>query len=131
MNDTIRTDILATFDASNQGRLHFGELIGRLCAADVEAYHVDYRAGRTTVYQPGGATLDVPFDRPAEAIADHFDTDAVRAAVLGAQQGRVMYPEFKQLTQRAGCIGYTVWITGRHVVYRGRRGQTHTERFPD
>lgn len=41
-----------------------------------------------------------------------------------------MYPEFKQLSQRAGCVGYTVWIEGRHVVYHGRRGETHVERFP-
>ena len=53
-----------------------------------------------------------------------------RAAILGAQQGKVMYPEFKQLSQQAGCIGYTVWITGRHVTYYGRKGETHVERFP-
>jgi hypothetical protein len=40
-----------------------------------------------------------------------------------------MYPEFKALTQAAGCIGYTVWIAGRHVVYLGRRGESHVERF--
>lgn len=131
MNDTIRTAILASFDASNRGQLHFGELIGRLCAAEVEAYHVDYRAGRTTVYRPDGATVDIPLARPADAIAETFDGDAVRAAIVGAQQGRVMYPEFKRLSQRAGCVGYTVWIAGRHVVYHGRRGQSHTERFPD
>jgi hypothetical protein len=28
-------------------------------------------------------------------------------------------------------VAYTVWIAGRHVVYLGRRGETHTERFPD
>lgn len=131
MNDTARTEILATFDASNQGRLHFGELIARLCAADVEAYHVDYRAGRTTVYLPDGTTLDIPLARPADGIAEAFDVDAMRSAILGAQQGRVMYPEFRRLSQRAGCVGYTVWIAGRHVVYHGRHGQTHTERFPD
>jgi hypothetical protein len=43
----------------------------------------------------------------------------------------VMYPEFKKLSQQAGCVGYTVWIAGRHVTYVGRRGETHIERFPD
>ena len=42
-----------------------------------------------------------------------------------------MYPEFKLLSQRAVCVGSTVWIAGRHVVYLGRRGETHVERFPD
>jgi uncharacterized protein YbcV (DUF1398 family) len=52
------------------------------------------------------------------------------AAILGAQQGRVMYPEFKLLLQQAGCVGYTVSIAGRNVAYLGRRGETHIERFP-
>ena len=42
-----------------------------------------------------------------------------------------MYPEFKKLSRQAGCIGYTVWIAGRHVSYYGRKGETHVERFPD
>lgn len=41
-----------------------------------------------------------------------------------------MVPEFKQLTQRVGCAGYTVWMAGRHVTYDGHAGETHVERFP-
>ena len=78
-----------------------------------------------------GAPLDLGFERPQESSAQEFDGDAVRGAILGAQQGRVMYPEFKKLSQRAGCIGYTVWIAGRHVTYFGRCGETHIERFPN
>ena len=130
MNENTRAAIQATFEASNEGQIQFGEVIGRLKGVQVESYHVDYRSGRTTYYLPDGTTLDLGFDPPQEAIADVFDGDGVRAAILGAQQGRVMYPEFKVLSQRAGCIGYTVWIDGRHVIYAGRRGETHVERFP-
>ena len=129
MNESTRATIQATFDASNQGTIHFGQVIGQLVGAGVESYHVDYRSGRTTYYLPDGATADFSFERPQNGIADAFDGDAVRAAILGAQQGRVMYPEFKLLSQQAGCLGYTVWIAGRHVVYLGRRGETHIERF--
>jgi len=131
MNDTTRAVVQTTFEASRLGRIHFGEVVGRLVEAGVESYHVDYRSGRSTFFLPDGDTLDLDFERPAEGIADTFDGDAVRAAIRGAQQGRVMYPEFKQLTQRAGCAGYTVWLAGRHVSYLGRRGETHVERFPD
>lgn len=131
MNESIRAAILATFDASNQGTVHFGQVIGQLVGAGVESYHVDYRCGRTTYYLPDGSTADFSFERPQHGIADAFDGDAVRAAILGAQQGRVMYPEFKKLSQRAGCVGYTVWIAGRHVTYLGRRGEMHIERFPN
>lgn len=130
MNENTRAVIQATFEASNQGRIHFGEVIGQLMGVQVESYHVDYRAGRSTYYLPGGCTLDLDFDPPQDPIADAFDGDAVRAAILGAQQGRLMYPEFKLLSQRAGCIGYTVWIAGRHVTYCGRQGETHVEHFP-
>ncbi|MDE2178999.1 MAG: DUF1398 family protein [Xanthomonadaceae bacterium] len=131
MNETTRATIQSTFEASNQGTIHFGQVIGQLVSAGVESYHVDYRSGRTTYYLLDGSTIDFSFERPQHDIADAFDGDAVRAAILGAQQGRVMYPEFKKLSQRAGCVAYTVWIAGRHVVYLGRRGETHTERFPD
>lgn len=131
MNETTLSKIRATFDASSQGAIHFGQVIAQLVDAGVESYHVDYRSGRTTYYLPDGSTADFSFERPQHGITDAFDGDALRAAILGAQQGRVMYPEFKPLSQRAGCAAYTIWIAGRHVAYVGRRGETHIERFPD
>jgi uncharacterized protein YbcV (DUF1398 family) len=131
MNENNRAVIQTTFEASNKGQIHFGEVIAQLVGAQVESYCVDYRSGRTTYYLPDGATLDFAFEQPQEGIAEAFDDDALRGAILGAQQSRVMYPEFKRLSQRAGCIGYTVWIAGRHVTYLGRRGEIHIERFPD
>lgn len=131
MQASTRELIQSTFTASNEGRLHFGQVIGELTRAEVEGYHVDFRAGRTTYYLSGGETVDLAFDLPEDGVARDFDGDAVRLAIRGAQQGKVMYPEFKHLSQRAGCIGYTVWIAGRHVTYFGRKGETHIERFPD
>ncbi len=131
MNATTHAAIQSTFDASQQGSIHFGQVIAQLVAVGVESYHVDYRAGRTTYYLPDGGTAEFIFERPQHGIAHAFDCDALRAAILGAQQGRVMYPAFKTLSQQAGCVAYTVWIAGRHVVYLGRRGETHVERFPD
>jgi uncharacterized protein YbcV (DUF1398 family) len=131
MNETIRANIQSTFDASNQGTIHFGQVIDQLAGAGVESYYVDNRTGSTTYYLPDSSTADFTFERPQQSIADAFDGDAVRAAILGAQQGRLMYPEFKKLSQRAGCVGYTVWIVGRCVCYLGRRGETHIERFPN
>lgn len=131
MNDNTLSTIRSTFEASNQGSIHFGQVVSQLVGAGVESYHVDYRSGRSSYYLPDGSTADFSFERPQHGIADVFDGDAVRAAIKGAQQGRVMYPEFKKLTQAAGCVGYTVWIAGRHVVYLGRRGESQVEQFPD
>jgi len=131
MQDSTRTAIEATFHASNEGSIHFGQVVAQLMAQQVESYHVDYRTGRATYYLPQGDTLDLHFEAPATTIAQAFDTQGVRNAIAGAQQGRVMYPEFKRLSQEAGCIGYTVWLAGRHVTYYGHQGETHVERFPD
>ena len=67
---------------------------------------------------------------PSSPVADVFDAEAVRASIRGAQRGEVRYPEFVQRTVAAGCVGYIVWITGRHVRYFGRRGEDHVEPFP-
>lgn len=131
MDENTRSVIQSTFDASNKGSIHFGEVIGRLMSVQVESYQVDYRSGRSTYFLPSGDIVDLSFERPENGIPNAFDGDAVHAAILGAQQGKVMYPEFKRLSQAAGCIGYTVWIAGRHVTYYGCKGETHIEKFPN
>jgi len=116
--------IRSTFEASNQGSIHFGQVISQLMRLGVESYQVDYRSGRTTYYLPDGNTADFLFERSQHGIHDAFDGDAVRAAIRGAQEGHVMYPEFKRLTQQAGCVATpsgspgAMWTTGAAVVNR-------------
>jgi uncharacterized protein YbcV (DUF1398 family) len=131
MQASTRAVIQSTFQASNNGSIHFGQVVSRLIEVEVETYHVDYRSGRTTYYLPNGDTVDLKFEMPKHGINATFDSGALRAAILGAQQGKLMYPEFKLISQNAGCVGYTVWIAGRHAVYFGRRGETHVENFPN
>jgi uncharacterized protein YbcV (DUF1398 family) len=131
MNPSTLSDIESTFAASSAGSIHFGQVVGRLSAAGVEAYHVDYRAGRATYYLPDGETHTIGFEPPAQPVAPVFSHPGIVAAIRGAQAGTVKYPEFKRLSQAAGCASYTVWISGRHVAYYGRQGEMHVERFPD
>lgn len=122
--------IQSTFNASNHGAIHFGQVVAQLMEIGVESYHIDYRTGRATYFLAGNDTITLDFDQPELIIADEFNGEAVRAAILGAQQGKIMYPEFKLLSQQSGCIGYIVWIAGRHVSYFGRKGEVHVEHFP-
>jgi len=131
MNEAIEATIREAVDGSSKGRLYFKEVIGLLMQAGVESYMTDYRARRTTYYLPDGQTLDIALEVPEEPIAQAFDAAAIQAAIRGSQLGRVKYPEFKRLSRAAGCVGYLVWITGRHVIYFGRRGETHVEPFPN
>lgn len=131
MSEVIPSAIQSTFEASNESRIHFGEVIAQLLAAGVESYHVDYRAGRSTYYMPDGTVHTLSFDPAGCSIAGSFNATAMVSAIRGAQAGLVKYPEFKTLSQAAGCGSYTVWITGRHVTYCGRKGEMHIEKFPD
>lgn len=131
MTPTALSAIESTFAASNAGSIHFGQVINQLMAAGVEAYHVDYRAARTTYYLLDGETHTLGFEPPAVPVASTFNAEDMVAAIRGAQAGTVKYPEFKPLSQAAGCASYTVWIAGRHVTYYGRKGEMHVERFPD
>ncbi|PCC71576.1 Ketosteroid isomerase-related protein [Nannocystis exedens] len=115
---------------SHAGTIDFATVVTRLAAAGVEAYHVDYRAGRSVYYTADDQAHAFALDLQEPAIGAEFDGLAVQAAVRGAQQGAVNYPEFVRRTRAAGCVGYDVWIAGKHVVYHGRRGERHIEHFP-
>lgn len=130
MNDITQATIERCAQASKDGTAHFGAIVQALTEAGVEAYFADYRSNATTYYLPSGETHAVALAPPATAIAGAFDTTGIQAAIRGAQRGEIMYPEFLQLSRAAGCVGYMVWLAGRHVSYFGRKGEVHVERFP-
>jgi uncharacterized protein YbcV (DUF1398 family) len=115
---------------SHAGTASFGAIVARLMSVGVESYFADYRRGETTYYLPTGESHSVSLHAPELPIAEAFDTGEVVAAIRGAQQGEVKYPEFVRRTMSAGCVGYFVWIAGRHVRYLGRSGQDHVEHIP-
>jgi len=131
MDKIVESVIRDTAEASNAGVLHFGEVVTRLVSAGVESYQVDYRTHRTTYYLPDGGTLSLQTPDDEGDIAQQFSSEAIKSAIRDAQRGLLMYPEFKQRSKRGGCVAYTVWLSGRHVVYYGRNGETHIEKFPD
>lgn len=130
MDSTKQSLIRESFAASNEGRIHFAEVIKQMMEAGVESYSVDYRGHATTYYLDNDEVLSVTMEPTPVAIGKDFDAKAMHEAIRGAQRGAVMYPEFKRLSIQAGCIGYTTWIAGRQVTYFGRKGETHVEHFP-
>jgi uncharacterized protein YbcV (DUF1398 family) len=131
MDSMNRKLVRDTFDASNAEQIHFGEVIARMINAGVESYSVDYRSHSATYYGTSGEALTLEMEASPHGIDKDFAAERVQEAIRGAQKGAVMYQEFKRRTMQAGCVGYTVWIAGRHVTYFGRKGETHVERFPD
>lgn len=130
MSEQIIQTINDCAQASYAGAISFGEVVGRLAQVGVESYCADYRAGHTTYYLPDGKTYAVKLKMPSQPTANDFAKEGIQAAIRGAQRGEVKYPEFLQLSSAAGCVAYWVWISGRHVIYFGRKGEQHIEHFP-
>lgn len=130
MKEEIANVVGRVVAASEEGSLNFGQIVGMLMAAGIEACHVDFRAARITYYSGSGETCTVTTPPPDAGIAEDFDAAAIQDAIRGSQRGEVNYPEFRRRSQAAGCASYAVWISGRHVTYYGRRGEMHVERFP-
>ncbi len=72
MDKSVESVILETFNSSNAGRIHFGQVVGNLLEAGVESYDVDYRAGRATYYMPNGKTLTLDMNAPEVTLPATF-----------------------------------------------------------
>ena len=66
--DIIRT----TFIESNEGRMHFGEVVSRLMLAGVESYQVDYRSNTVFIILHTDEMLILDLTTPEQPIAADF-----------------------------------------------------------
>ncbi|MFN4183793.1 MAG: DUF1398 domain-containing protein [Hyphomonas sp.] len=112
--------------------LSFPEAVGALTAAGFEGYLVDYRANTRTHYLPSGEALILPNPEDDGPVAEAFEAGVIAAAIRWAQSGAAdyTYAGFSRRVAQAGCAGYLASFRGRCVVYFGRKGETHTEHFP-
>ncbi len=125
MNPNTKEAIEKCAHESHAGLLTFPEVLGRLIDVGVESYFADYRNQSTTYYLSTNDALSIPMAMPPIEIPNSFNEDGVVSAIRSAQSDTVRYPEFLKLTMAAGCVGYIVWITGKHVIYFGRQGEVH------
>ena len=130
MNPNTKEVIENCAHQSHAGLLTFPEALGRLIEVGIESYFVDYRNKSMTYYLSSNEAFTIPMEMPPVDIPSSFNKDGVVSAIRGAQSDAVRYPEFLKLTMTAGCIGYIVWIAGKHVGYFGRQGEVHIEHFP-
>jgi uncharacterized protein YbcV (DUF1398 family) len=113
------------------GTLSFPEVVGRLLAAGVEYYHVDYVALRKTFYSAKGETVVTPIDyKGLPPVAAQLSTEKLRANILDSQRNAQAYREFTRRAMEAGVQGYFAFLRGKRVTYLGRQGDQHTEWFP-
>jgi uncharacterized protein YbcV (DUF1398 family) len=122
--------IHAVMMESQAGKLRFPEVVSRLMEAGVESYFVDFARGQDTIYMADGKSHTEAMVFPMKPIAEDFSHASIVAAIRGAQADTIRYPEFAERSAAAGVIAYWAFLTGRKVVYFGRKGEAHTEEFP-
>jgi uncharacterized protein YbcV (DUF1398 family) len=116
--------------ATQQGKMIFPQVVKGLLEVGVGSYLVDFAAKQKTHYLADGTTHAVPMILEPGPIAENFNGADLVAAIRGAQADTVRYPEFVKRSTAAGVIGYWAFLTGKRVIYFGRKGEQHIEEFP-
>jgi uncharacterized protein YbcV (DUF1398 family) len=128
MNTTVIHDTLAR---SQAGELIFPEVVRRLLEVGVESYFCDLANGAELFYMTDGKSHTEKMVLPLVPIAEEFSSSGLIAAIRGAQTDTIRYPEFMKRSAAAGVIAYWAFLTGRKVIYFGRKGEVHIEEFPN
>jgi uncharacterized protein YbcV (DUF1398 family) len=127
VNTQVIHEVLAE---SQAGRLIFPEVVRRLLEAGVESYFCDLATGEETFYMRDGKTHMERMILPLAPVAEEFSSSELVAAIRGAQTDTIRYPEFMKRSAAAGVIAYWAFLTGKKVIYFGRKGEFHVEEFP-
>jgi uncharacterized protein YbcV (DUF1398 family) len=130
MGTNVSREIHEVMEASQAGKLIFPEVVRRLMEAGVESYFCDLAAMQETFYMRDGAPYVEKMTLAVAAIAEEYSSTGLIAAIRGAQTDTVRYPEFAKRSAEAGVIGYWAFLTGKKVIYFGRKGEFHVEEFP-
>ena len=117
--------------ATLAGTMPFPEIVGKLIAAGVEYYLVDYVGRCKHFYDGVGAVVSTSIEfEHLPPVAAELDVEALRANIRDSQQNNQAYRDFTVRTMQAGVQGYFAFLRGRRVTYLGRTGDQHTEWFP-
>lgn len=117
-------------ERSLAGTVTFPEVVKALLKAGIESYTVDLVRNSKIFYSVEGETFAGSFDFKGPKPAPEFSAEAVVNAIRASQAGKITYPQFLEQILNAGCSFYTAYLTGRKVVYLGRKGDFHVEHFP-
>jgi uncharacterized protein YbcV (DUF1398 family) len=127
MDTNVMHEVMAQ---SQAGELTFPEVVRRLLAVGVQSYFADLAKREETFYMPDGQTHVERMVLPRVPIAEEFSNSGIVSAIRGAQTDTIRYPEFVKQAAAAGVIGYWAFLTGKKVIYFGRKGEFHVEEFP-
>jgi uncharacterized protein YbcV (DUF1398 family) len=123
--------IVEAAQATLDGTMSFPEVVGKLRAAGVEYYHVDYVGMRKTFYSADGNIVVTPINYEGlPPVAPELCAETLRAVIVDSQRHGQKYRDFTRRAMAAGVQGYFAFLRGKRVTYWGRTGDLHTEWFP-
>lgn len=125
MNTQVIHKVLAQ---SQTGEMTFPQVVGALLAEGVESYFIDFASGSIRC-MPRATHAEKRLVKLLE-VADEFSADGLLAAIRSAQTDAIRYLEFVRQATAAGTVAYWAFLTGKKVVYFGRKGEMHVEMFP-
>lgn len=118
-------------EATLEGSIPFPQIVAALMEQGVEYYYVDYASRSFTFHGLSDSVVYAPLSYEGlPPIAENFDTDGLKAAILDSQQHGQKYRDFCRRATTAGVMGYFAFLRGKRVTYLGRGGDQHTEWFP-
>lgn len=123
-------EMTAVMSETQAGQLTFPECVRRLSQIGVESYFVDFASNSEILYTSAGETHTAAVSLPRSSVASNFSQPDLVSAIRGAQTDTIRYPEFVRRATAAGVIAYWAFLSGRRVIYFGRKGELHTEEFP-
>lgn len=117
-------------EGSLGGKLTFPEVVGILTGAGVESYFADLVRGEERFYTASGETHVEKMTLPPGKTAEDFSPPGIVAAVRAAQADEIRHAEFLKRAMAAGIVAYWAFLSGKRVIYFGRKGEFHVEEFP-
>jgi uncharacterized protein YbcV (DUF1398 family) len=129
-NDVMHDVIHEVMTKTQAGEMTFPEVVQKMLGAGVESYYVDYAMGTESIYMTDGSTRSEAMTLPRRPVAAEFSAARLVEVIRGAQADTIRYPEFARRAVEAGVIGYWAYLTGKKVIYFGRKGEVHVEEFP-
>lgn len=123
-------------ERSVAGTISFPEVVGKLMAVGIEAYHADLYRREKTYYAANGDShmeseggLD-PKIFGAHAVAAGLNPAGVAEALRRIQHKEIDYQQFLREIQAAGTAHYWVYLAGKRAIYTARNGDAYVEWFP-
>jgi uncharacterized protein YbcV (DUF1398 family) len=126
INTNVIRDVLVE---SQAGKLAFPKVVRRLQEVGGDPYFVDVAKGEDAFYVLDGKAHVEKMAPSREPIAEEFSLLGIISAIRAAQRDTIRYPEFMKRAVAAGVIGYWAFLTGKKVIYVGRKGEFHGEEF--